>query len=70
MIKQTDAVRVMDKCYDKTKYYQNSSKDDKLFRTHFPTCIYLEKGKCVLNACIRREANGRTDNPARAIANV
>lgn len=64
MIRQTDSIRVTDKCYNKTMYYQNMSDENGgykyLFRDYFPTCIYLESGKCVLNCCVRRENNGFT----------
>lgn len=50
MIRQTDNVRVTSKCKRQTMYYDSLRHANRI--NH---CVYLEDGKCVLNACIRRE---------------
>ena len=50
MIKQTDNVRITDRCYKPTTYLWDEDK-----RAVKPTCIYLENGKCTLTSCVRRE---------------
>ena len=50
MIRQTDNVRVSDKCYKQTKYVLNNYGTVK----NFPCCVYLENyNKCTLNCCIK-----------------
>jgi len=50
MIRQTDNVRVTDKCYKPTVFYRSDES-----YTKWPSCVYLRNGKCELSACIRRE---------------
>ena len=49
-IRQTDNVRITERCYEPTKYIWDEE--------HFvkkPTCRYLVNGECQLLCCVRRE---------------
>jgi len=49
-IRQTDNVRITERCYKPTYYYWNEDR-----RCIRPTCPYLIDGKtCELTACVRR----------------
>ena len=48
-IKQTDNVRITDRCYEPTYYVWDGSRGCKI-----PTCLYLEGGKCKLTSCVRK----------------
>ena len=49
-MRQTDNVRVTDRCNKPTYYWISDTNYRKL-----PSCVYLKNGKCELSACIRRE---------------
>ena len=57
MIRQTDNVRVLDRCKKETRYLTNN---DGCYRK-INNCVYLENDQCVLNFCVRKEIkNGLT----------
>lgn len=51
-IRQTDYIRVQDRCKADTRYYSN---DVAAYIYPYPGCVYLKKGKCTLTACVRKE---------------
>lgn len=57
MIKQTDNVRITDRCYKPTYYPWDEDR-----RTVHPTCEYLDKGKCTLTSCVRRGYESRQEH--------
>ena len=50
MLRQTDEVRITDRCYEPTYYPGDEDR-----RCVHPTCQYLVNGSCELVACVRRE---------------
>lgn len=53
-IKDTDEVRIMDRCYYPTKYYSDGTGKGTNSATKFPCCVYLKDNKCTLQTCVRR----------------
>lgn len=54
MIRQSDSVRVTEKCYSETEYNLNQNNPAAIYI--LPYCVYLENGKCSLNCCIKNVA--------------
>lgn len=50
IIRQTDNVRITERCYEKTYYPWDDNR-----KCIWPTCKYLKNGTCELTVCVRRE---------------
>lgn len=53
MIKQSMELPIPAKCYKQTAYPLLKADGDVITRVTWPTCIYLKKGKCQLNGCVK-----------------
>lgn len=55
MIRQTDDVRISDRCKEPTRYYASE-----IGFVVKPSCAYYKHGECTLKACVRKgEDNDR-----------